>query len=195
MLSVVIATNDSERALVPTLAALVPGAPAGLVREVIVADACSRDRTATVADIAGCRIIVSGEPLGARLKAAAAAARSDWLLFLRPGVALDPSWIGEAERFIEAAEAGERCETRAATFRPAPPTGSERPALIEMLSLLRLSLGGRPRPEQGLLLSQRNYRRLGGHCGSEDAEADIIRRLGRRNVVMLRSAAFVARPV
>src|SRR5262249_56220676 len=41
MLSVVIATHDSECALLPTLAALVPGAAAGIVREVIVADAAS----------------------------------------------------------------------------------------------------------------------------------------------------------
>ena len=54
MLSVVIATQDSERALLPTLAALVAGAAAGLVREVIVADASSRDATVAIADEAGC---------------------------------------------------------------------------------------------------------------------------------------------
>jgi len=58
MLSVIIATEDSERLLVPTLAALIPGALAGIVREVIVADAGSRDGTAAVADIAGCRVVV-----------------------------------------------------------------------------------------------------------------------------------------
>ena len=43
MLSVIIATLDSERSLVRTLAALVPGATAGLITEVVVADAGSRD--------------------------------------------------------------------------------------------------------------------------------------------------------
>ncbi len=57
MLSVVIATHESERALVPTLAALVPGAMAGLISEVVVADAGSTDATEEVADIAGCRFI------------------------------------------------------------------------------------------------------------------------------------------
>ena len=70
--SVVIATHDSERALVATLAALVPGATAGIVREVIVADGGSRDDTEQVADIAGCVFLASKEPLGARLNAAAA---------------------------------------------------------------------------------------------------------------------------
>ena len=48
MFSIIIATHDSERALVPTLAALVPGATAGIVREVIVADGNSRDQTEEV---------------------------------------------------------------------------------------------------------------------------------------------------
>jgi len=85
MLSVIIATHESERTLVPTLAALVSGATAGLLGEVVVADGGSRDATAEVADIAGCRFMTSAEPLGARLKAAAASARSPWLLFLRAG--------------------------------------------------------------------------------------------------------------
>src|SRR2546421_11511137 len=85
MISVVISTRDSEVLLAATLAALVPGAVAGLVREVIVADGGSTDGTGTVADIAGCRFFASAEPLGARLSLAAAMARADWLLFLRPG--------------------------------------------------------------------------------------------------------------
>src|SRR6266851_5781020 len=38
MLSVIIPTKNSERALVPTLAVLVPGALTGTVRQVIIAD-------------------------------------------------------------------------------------------------------------------------------------------------------------
>ena len=72
MLSVVIATENAERILLPTLAALVPGATAGIVREVIVADAGSSDATAMIADAAGCRIDVMAAPLGHRLRQAAA---------------------------------------------------------------------------------------------------------------------------
>ena len=50
MLSAIISTHESERALVPTLAALVPGATAGLLGEVIVADAGSYDATAGLLD-------------------------------------------------------------------------------------------------------------------------------------------------
>src|SRR6478735_4816970 len=48
MLSAIISTQNSERSLVPTLSALVPAAAAGLLAEVIIADAASRDATAAV---------------------------------------------------------------------------------------------------------------------------------------------------
>ena len=88
MLSAIIATSESERSLVPTLAALVPGAATGLIAEVVVADAGSRDATAEVADIAGCRFMASADPIGTRLRAAAASTRSPWLMFLRAGTVL-----------------------------------------------------------------------------------------------------------
>jgi glycosyltransferase involved in cell wall biosynthesis len=117
MLSVVIATDNSERVLVPTLAALVPGAAAGVLREVIVADARSTDATATIADAAGCRFDATEAPLGARLHAAAASARAAWLLFLRPGAVPDTAWTEEIRRFIQHAELGGRVDARAAAFR------------------------------------------------------------------------------
>src|ERR1700730_14386490 len=112
MLSVIIPTLDSERALVATLAALGPGATAGLVAEVLIADGGSRDETSAVADVAGCNFLVMAGPLGDRLKAAAAKASAPWLLFLRPGTVLDIAWTGEARRFLEQPLPG-----RAAVFR------------------------------------------------------------------------------
>lgn len=185
MLSVVIATDESERALVPTLAALVPGAAAGAVREVIVADAGSRDQTAEVADIAGCRIIVSRAPLGERLRSAAATARAPWLLFLRVGTVLDPTWIGEAIGFAEQ-EQRNIGAARAAVFRPAPMQGNAW-ALLEALTLLRIALGGGHRPEQGLMIPRALYDALGGHRDGADPERDLLRRIGRRRIGMLRS--------
>src|SRR5579862_7623548 len=104
MLSVIIATLDSEALLVPTLAALVPGAMDGLVSEVIIADGGSRDGTATVADVAGCNFLSAdanapATALGIRLTAATMTARAPWLLFLRPGTILDAPWTVETRRF------------------------------------------------------------------------------------------------
>ena len=189
MLSVIIATHESERALVPTLAALVAGSTAGLISEVVVADAGSRDATAEVADVAGCRFIASSASLGERLNAAAMSARAPWLLFLRAGAVPDTSWIAETGRFIETAQSADM----AATFRPAPALDTHRPLLVEALALLGRALGARARPEQGLLIAKAFYQKLGGHRAA-DAEADLLRRLGRRRIVMLRCGMAGALP-
>ncbi len=184
MLSVIIPTRNSERALVPTLAALVPGATAGLVSEVLVADAGSQDDTAAIADVAGCNFIAGGRPLAGRLKAAAAAARAPWLLFLRPGTVLDAPWTGEVGRFIQQTAH----DRRAAVFRRGGPSQS---ALREFFLLCGGALGALPRPEQGLLISKQFYDALGGH--SERAahpERDLLRRIGRRRSVRLATMAF-----
>jgi glycosyltransferase involved in cell wall biosynthesis len=192
MLSVIIATHESERALVPTLAALVPGATAGLLGEVIVADAGSRDATEEVADVAGCRFMTSTEPLGARLKAAAASTRTPWLLFLRAGCVPEPGWIPAANRFIEATDLLDDA-ARAAVFRPPAAADMLRPGLSEVMALLRVALGGGARPEQGLLIARRFYDLLGGHPDSGDTEAAMLRRLGRRRIAMLPIGARIAR--
>lgn len=172
MFSIVITTHDSERALVPTLAALVPGATAGIVREVIVADGGSRDKTEEVADIAGCRFFVSGDALGARLKSAAGRARGDWLMFLQAGAVPGPTWIDEAIAFAEKTGADER----AAVF--AGETG------FTMLRAFFL-----PASRQGLILRKPFYDALGGHrADGADPEKHLLRRIGRRRLGTLRTA-------
>lgn len=178
MFSVIIATRDSERPLVATLAALVPGATAGLVREVIIADGGSRDDTEEVADVAGCRFIKSGEPLGVRLKAGAAASRGDWLMFLDPGVVPDVTWIDDTAGFLAKADV-----EKAAVFAPLP----------GMTSTLRRALGVLPRPEQGLMIAKSLYTSAGGHRPNvSDPRADLLRRIGRRRLVRLRTVAVPA---
>ena len=186
MLSVIIATDESERALVPTLAALVPGATAGAIREVIIADKGSRDQTAEVADVAGCRLLVAPAALAGRLRAAAALARASWLMFLQPGIAPDPTWIPETMRFVEGAELSGEPEGQVAVLGP----GAARPR--PGIAALRARLSRRPRPEQGLILAKRLYDSLGGHRdGVADCEGDLLRRIGRRRIVVLRTPAMM----
>jgi glycosyltransferase involved in cell wall biosynthesis len=176
MFSVIIPTLDSERALVPTLAALVPGAIAGIVREVIVADGGSRDKTEQIADIAGCRFLSSDEPFGARLKAATASARGDWLMFLRPGIVPGASWMEETIGFVQQAAD----QPRAAVFA----TGT-----TGIVAWLNSKFCRPPRPDQGLILRRSFYDELGGHrTNASDPEADLLRRIGRRRLLILRTA-------
>jgi glycosyltransferase involved in cell wall biosynthesis len=179
MLSVIIATLDSERALVPTLAALVPGATAGLVSEVVIVDGGSNDDTAAVADVAGCNFVKPEGSLGKRLKAAAAVARAPWLLFLQPGTILDTPWISDARAFVEGSTPG----MQAAVFQRAM---SPQGGLREALAMLGRAVSARPRPEQGLLIAKDFYRRLGGHSeAATDPEAEFLRRIGRRRTAVL----------
>lgn len=189
MLSVVIPARDCERALVRTLAALVGAAVAGTVREVIVAEGGSGDDTAQVAEIAGCTVLVSTAPLGARLRDAAAAARSPWLLFLRPGAMPDGGWIEETTRFVEDAERRGQIDT-AAVFR-AEPLGRAGPSLAgQALALMREAVRLRPTADQGLLISKRFYDSLGGHPDEQDSESAFLGRLGSRRLVRLRSGVI-----
>jgi glycosyltransferase involved in cell wall biosynthesis len=189
MLSVVIPTHDSERGLLPTLAALVPGAVAGIVREVIVADGGSNDASAGIADGAGCRVLISTGPRGARLQAAADAAHGPWLLFLQPGSVPDATWIDEIRRFTDEATLRGCADSYAAAFRRVP--ASFRPTLIEALALLRSALGARPHASQGLLITKTFYHQIGGHPrDASTPERDLIRRLGRRRIVLLRAGAM-----
>jgi hypothetical protein len=186
MLSVIIATHDDERGLLPTLAALVPGATAGLVREVIVADT-GNAATAQIADIAGCRLLAAPGARGARLRRGAEAARSQWLLFLKPGLVPEVIWIDEVRQFIEQAEIGGRANREAAVFRPrsAGSLGSD------ALALLRRAFGSRP--DGGLLVAKRLYGELMGHNEqASDPERDLVRRLGGRRLVLLRCGATAA---
>jgi len=171
MLSIIIGTHDSERPLVHTLAALVPGATAGLVREVIVADGGSRDGTEQVADIAGCVFFSSAKPLGTRLNDAAAKARGEWLMFLRPGAVPGVTWIDETLAFLQRNSGG------AASFK------CEAAGIFGRLFTLR------PNPDHGLMLAKSFYRELGGHrADTKDPEADLLRRIGRSRLTMLRTA-------
>lgn len=189
MLSVIIPTQNSERVLVPTLAMLVSGAMSGVVREVLIADGGSSDATLEIADVAGCTVIASAALLAARLKAAAAAARSPWLMFLRAGTVLDATWLEETARFIEETELSGDAGI-AAVFRKSISARASYPVVIEALSLLKFGLFGRAHPDQGLLIPGRLYNEIGGHReAAATPEADLLARLGRRRILMLRSGA------
>ena len=169
MLTVIIPTRESERTLVQTLSPLVAGATAGLIAQVIVVDAGSRDATEEVAEIAGCAFLRREGPVGARLKAAAAAAKTPWLMFLRPGTVPAAGWLEAVDGFM-------RSGGEAASFRRADGGGF----------LTRLA---RPRvhPDQGLLIRKHLYDASGGHLASEGAEAALLRRL--RRIALLAATA------
>ena len=128
--------------------------------------------------------------LDARRQAQGSCRRGAWLLFLQPGTVPDATWIDEVRRFVEEAELRGCAGSYAAVFRAASSTF--RPTLIEAVALLGAALGARPNPNQGLVIAKTLYDACGGHRELDETERDLIHRLGRRRLVLLRAGATVA---
>jgi rSAM/selenodomain-associated transferase 2 len=192
MISVIIPTLNAEPGLAHTLASLVPAALDGLVREVIVVDGGSTDRTAEIADDAGATFISRSGGRGCQLAAGAAQARFPWLLFLHADTVLDPGWEREASAFMEATDTGRR-PPAAAAFRFALDDDGLSPRLLERLVALRCALLRLPYGDQGLLLPKPLYADIGGYPLSALMEdVVLVRRLGRRRVALLRTRAVTS---
>jgi rSAM/selenodomain-associated transferase 2 len=189
MISVIIPTLDADAGLAQTLAALVPAAVDGLVKEVIVVDGGSSDRTAAIADQAGATFVVRSGGRGYQLTAGAHRARFPWLLFLHADTALEAGWEREAAAFMEAVDNGKR-PLAAAAFRLALDDAGFRPRLLERLVAARCALLRLPYGDQGLLIPKLLYAQVGGYRSHPLMEdVDIVLRLGRRRLAMLRSRA------
>ncbi len=188
MLSVVIPTDGHEPPVVSTLAALVPGAAAGVIREVLLVDRSGSDTIARVADVAGCHFMAIEGTHADALATGARQARSDWLMFLHPGAVLDHGWIDETSQFIQNVAASGRF--RAGIFRYARSPYREASLSDGARRLVRFFSG--PLADQGLLISRAHYNKLGGHAPSaRRAEAKLLSRLGRSGRAMLRTRIFV----
>ena len=188
MLSVIIPTEGVEQPAVATLAALVPGAAAGIVREVLLVDRAGTGVIERVADVAGCRFLSSEGTRAAALADGARAARSPWLMFLHAGAVLDSGWIEETSQFIQGVSNSGR--PRAGIFRyarsPYADTG-----LRDSLKFVARMVSG-PSAEQGLLIARDHYDRLGGYRpDARRSEARLLRQVGRRSRTMLRSRIMV----
>ena len=100
MVTVLMECGDQEEPLARSLAALVPGAVEGLIREVLVLDRGSSDGSARVAEAAGCSFLKDIDLAGALARA-----RSDWVFVLEPGARPLSGWI---DRFADHMTASRR---------------------------------------------------------------------------------------
>lgn len=189
MLSVVIPTLNAERHLPRTLAALVEGAMRGLVREVILSDGGSTDATELIADGSGAEFVRAPRGRGLQMAEGAKRAKGPWLLFLHADTPLEKGWEDEATDFIDRAG----YEEYAAAFTYALDDLSAAARRVERVVQLRCRVLALPYGDQGLLLSKRFYDRLGGFADLPMMEdVDIVRRIGRKRLHMLKSKAMVS---
>ena len=189
MLSVIIPTDGVEPAAVATLAALVPGATAGLVREVLLVDRAGSSAIERMADVTGCRFLPFEGSRAAAMAAGARQARSPWLMFLHAGAVLESGWIEETSQFIQVVSGSGR--PRAGIFRYARSPYAES-SLGDGLRFVARMIAG-PSADQGLLIARDHYEQLGGHAPeARRSEARLLRQLGRSSRTLLRSRIIVA---
>jgi rSAM/selenodomain-associated transferase 2 len=179
-ISVVIPTLDAAATLSGTLQTL------GGVSEVIVADGGSHDTTLDVATRHGARFIRAPKGRGYQLAAGADLARGDWLLFLHADTRLDPDWKTAVEAFV----ADPMNKKMAATFNFRLDDNSPQARRLEWIVAWRGRSLGLPYGDQGLLIHRDLYRAVGGYRAWELMEdVDLVRRIGRKRLVTLPSAA------
>jgi hypothetical protein len=189
VLSVIIPTEGIEPPTVATLAALVPGAAAGVVSEVLLVDRARSGVIERVADVAGCRFLPFEGSHAAALAAGARQARSPWLMFLHAGAVLDSGWIEETAQFIHRVSASGR--PRAGIFRYARSPYADTGLRDGFRFVARMIAG--PSADQGLLIARDHYDQLGGYApNARRSEARLLRQLGPPSRTLLRSRIIVA---
>ena len=190
MISIVIPTLNSETTLVRTLAALIPATVAGVIREVIIADGGSEDRTYDIAEDAGARWLACPRAgRGAQLRAGAEEARAPWLLFLHADTVLDEGWEREAQSLMQKISDGQR-EQSAGVFQFCLDDDGLAPRVLESIVRWRTRLLKFPYGDQGLLISRTLYDQVGGYQNLQLMEdVDLIRRIGRKRIQVFQAKA------
>ena len=145
--------------------------------EILLADGGSSDATAQIAGLVGAHLIgVHPAGRGRQLRAAAARARGDWLLFLHADSRLPQQWSAWLTTLLQ----GSSADASAWYFdlRISPSTPARQ--LLERAVGLRSRWLQRPYGDQGLLLHRDLYERCGGFAElplMEDLE--LVQRLSR----------------
>jgi hypothetical protein len=115
-----------------------------------------------------------------------------WLLFLHADTVLEPGWEREVSAHMERTDSGRR-KPSAAAFRFALDDDGFWPRLIEAGVALRCALFRLPYGDQGLLISRQLYQQSGGYARLPLMEdVDLVRRIGRRRMAMLRTRAVTS---
>jgi len=186
-LDIVIPTLNAGRTLGRTLAAL-PGPP-GIAVSTTVCDGGSADDTVAIARDAGARIVTAPPGRGGQLSVGAAAGDAPWLLFLHADTRLGPAASAIIARFVSS----RANDDKAGYFRLRFDTAESGARRVERLAAWRCRTFGLPYGDQGLLIARSHYERLGGFRSLPLMEdVDLVRRVGRRNLVALDADALTS---
>lgn len=177
MPSIVIPTLNAGESLARLLPCL-----ASQAGEIIVSDGGSMDDTRAIALSHGAVLVEGPAGRGPQLARGAAAAAGDWLLFLHADLVPGDGWADAMHAHIAASDGVDR----AAAFRFALDDPAPQARRVERLANWRARRLALPYGDQGLLISRGLYDRIGGYRPLPLMEdVDIVRRLGRRRLVLL----------
>jgi rSAM/selenodomain-associated transferase 2 len=176
---VVIPTLNAAETL-PQVRTALRSAP--LITEIVVADGGSVDETTAVAEQAGMRVVAAGRGRGTQLAAGAAAASSDWLLFLHADCAPMPGWTAAVAAFIATPQAAGCAGYFDLAFDDPAPAARR----LERIVAWRCRFLALPYGDQGLLISRTLYDAVGGFAPLPLMEdVDLARRLGRHRLARI----------
>ena len=178
-LSLVIPALNAENVLAATIASVAP------VREIIVVDGGSADRTVAIANASGARVLTAARGRGSQIAAGLADASQPWLLILHADTRLQPGW--------RQAVAGYDDPSRAGYFRFALDSEAPQARRLERMVAWRGRVLGLPYGDQGLLIHRDLLHQVGGvRLLPLMEDVDLIRRLGRARLVALAAEAVTS---
>jgi rSAM/selenodomain-associated transferase 2 len=184
-LDVVIPTLDAAATLSRTLSVVRQANPSTIT----VCDGGSRDGTTSVAAANGATVLGAAAGRGGQLAAGGEAGSAPWLLFLHADTVPGEGWVEAVGRFTSEPPNA----TKAGYFRLRLDSSDARARRVERLARWRCDAFGLPYGDQGLLIARAFYRRLGGFRPLPLMEdVDLVRRVGRRNLVALDACAITS---
>ena len=159
-ISVIIPTLNAAEGLPQCLSALAPAAIDGLIKEVIVSDGGSGDKTLAIADAAGAKIVKGAAGRGGQIKRGAERARGKWLLFLHADTVLSENWDDQCRLHIANNEGP-------AVFKLRFDSDDWRAGLVAQGANLRTRVFNLPYGDQGLLITHALYNDIGGYSDAQ----------------------------
>ena len=185
-ISIVIPTLNAAADLPAALGALGDGLKAGLIKELIITDGGSTDKTHQIAEEAGAVWVTGAAGRGTQLAKGIEAARGEWLLIVHADTILGENWANAALNYIA------NSPGKAGYFKLRFRANGWMPRLVAHWANLRSRWFRLPYGDQGLLLSRELYDAVGGFQKIPLMEDVAMARALRGRLIQLDAVAYTS---